>query len=228
MKYFTKTMLVVLLVILLVTVACTPKPLPASKSQYETARQEAIEADEKVIALEIEKAELEAEIQRRKGFEVESMTLTVTRTAESNDEFVYLTDEEYRALGSCEKREYHEALAEEMANLLRRRTEATVTITYLEREIEELRRQLLALAEPEEKEEIIVTEVEPEPVVTPPPARQNDRYIVKRGDWLSKIAAFDFIYGDWRKWPAIYEANKEHITNPDLIYPDQELIIPRD
>jgi nucleoid-associated protein YgaU len=49
-------------------------------------------------------------------------------------------------------------------------------------------------------------------------------YVVVKGDSLSKIAKRE--YGDANKWPTIYEANKELINDPDLIYPGQELKIP--
>ena len=49
-------------------------------------------------------------------------------------------------------------------------------------------------------------------------------YTVQSGDSLSKIAKH--IYGDAGKWHRIYEANKDKIKNPDLIYPGQEFIIP--
>ena len=49
-------------------------------------------------------------------------------------------------------------------------------------------------------------------------------YVVVKGDSLSKIAKR--VYGDANKWRTIYEANKDLITDPDLIYPGQELQIP--
>jgi len=49
-------------------------------------------------------------------------------------------------------------------------------------------------------------------------------YIVVKGDSLSKIAKRE--YGDANKWRTIYEANKDLINDPDLIYPGQELKIP--
>ncbi|MGI9077611.1 MAG: LysM peptidoglycan-binding domain-containing protein [Gemmatimonadaceae bacterium] len=51
-------------------------------------------------------------------------------------------------------------------------------------------------------------------------------YTVKAGDSLSKIARHE--YGDGAKWKQIYEANKNIIKDPDLIYPGQELTIPSD
>lgn len=49
-------------------------------------------------------------------------------------------------------------------------------------------------------------------------------YVVVKGDSLSKIAKRE--YGDANKWRTIYEANKDLIKDPDLIYPGQELKIP--
>jgi LysM domain len=49
-------------------------------------------------------------------------------------------------------------------------------------------------------------------------------YVVVSGDSLSKIAKHQ--YGDAQKWSRIYEANRNIIKNPDLIYPGQELRIP--
>lgn len=57
-----------------------------------------------------------------------------------------------------------------------------------------------------------------------PAASTGQTYTVKSGDSLSKIAKAH--YGDASKWKRIYEANKEKIKNPDLIYPGQEFTIP--
>jgi nucleoid-associated protein YgaU len=49
-------------------------------------------------------------------------------------------------------------------------------------------------------------------------------YTVQKGDSLSKIARDQ--YGDGKKGTAIFEANRDQITNPDLIHPGQVLKIP--
>jgi nucleoid-associated protein YgaU len=49
-------------------------------------------------------------------------------------------------------------------------------------------------------------------------------YVVVKGDSLSRIA--QRAYGDGGKWRKIYEANKDIIKDPDLIYPGQSLHIP--
>jgi nucleoid-associated protein YgaU len=50
------------------------------------------------------------------------------------------------------------------------------------------------------------------------------RHTVKRGETLGKIAKH--YYGNASKYQAIFKANSDILKNPDLIHPDQELIIP--
>jgi nucleoid-associated protein YgaU len=59
---------------------------------------------------------------------------------------------------------------------------------------------------------------------TPNVADTEKTYTVVAGDTLSKIAKRE--YGDASKWHQIYEANKDTIKNPDLIYPGQTFKIP--
>ena len=54
------------------------------------------------------------------------------------------------------------------------------------------------------------------------------KHRVTRDEWLAKIAGYWEIYDNYRKWPLLYEANKDKISDPDLIFPDQELVVPRD
>ena len=53
------------------------------------------------------------------------------------------------------------------------------------------------------------------------PARD---YTIRSGDSLSKIAK-EF-YGNAADWQKIYEANKDTIKEPNLIYPGQKIKIP--
>jgi nucleoid-associated protein YgaU len=50
------------------------------------------------------------------------------------------------------------------------------------------------------------------------------RHIVKSGESLSKIAKH--YYNDPMKYKAIFDANTNILKNPDVIHPDQELVIP--
>ena len=65
MKDFKRVMVVALLIVAIALVACAPKPPPVSQSQYDAARQETLEAEQRVVALEREKSQLEAEIYSR-------------------------------------------------------------------------------------------------------------------------------------------------------------------
>ena len=51
------------------------------------------------------------------------------------------------------------------------------------------------------------------------------RHVVSSGETLGKIAKQ--YYGDAMKYTDIFAANSDILKNPDLIYPDQELIIPK-
>ncbi|HPC02491.1 MAG TPA: LysM peptidoglycan-binding domain-containing protein [Syntrophales bacterium] len=54
-----------------------------------------------------------------------------------------------------------------------------------------------------------------------------DRHVMKKGECLWWISEYEDIYNDPFLWPLLYGANKDQIANPDLIYPGQELKIPR-
>ncbi len=59
------------------------------------------------------------------------------------------------------------------------------------------------------------------------PKYYEEDYLVQRGDYLAKIAAYDFIYGDAKKWGVIYRANRDQIKDPHVISPDMTIKIPR-
>jgi hypothetical protein len=59
------------------------------------------------------------------------------------------------------------------------------------------------------------------------PAVQPERYAVQRGDTLWGISAREQIYRDPFMWPLIYKANSQQIRDPDLIFPRQIFVIPR-
>ena len=61
-------------------------------------------------------------------------------------------------------------------------------------------------------------------MVVSTPAPEARYHTVEKGDTLSKIAKT--MYGDAMKYPAIFEANKPMLKDPNLIYPGQVLRIP--
>lgn len=56
------------------------------------------------------------------------------------------------------------------------------------------------------------------------PAEKN--YTVVRGDCLWNIAKKKDVYNNAFAWPKIYQANRDQIKNPDLIFPKQIFKIP--
>lgn len=71
-----------------------------------------------------------------------------------------------------------------------------------------------------------IEEVRADEVVSPAQTATVEYYEVQKGDSLWKIATN--AYGDGNRHPDIFEANKEVIQNPDLIFPGQMLRIPQD
>jgi nucleoid-associated protein YgaU len=78
-----------------------------------------------------------------------------------------------------------------------------------------------------EKEE----EKEPEEEIEEPqiiqPETIYDSHLVQKGECLWIISEYEKIYADPFKWPLIYRSNRSQINDPDLIFPGQNLAIPR-
>jgi nucleoid-associated protein YgaU len=64
-----------------------------------------------------------------------------------------------------------------------------------------------------------------DPGATPRPYPTN--HVVIKGETLWWIAEYKQIYDDPFQWPLIYKANRSKIKDPDLIFPDQNFVIPR-
>jgi LysM repeat protein len=122
----------------------------------------------------------------------------------------YLTEEEYKELSRDEAQEYCEALAQEIDIQTDNASFAEESLSEVQAEIEDLRTRLAAAKPPE---------------IAETPGAATESYTVMPGDWLSKIAAK--FYGNWRTWQRIFDANRDQIRNPDLIYPRQVFSIPR-
>ncbi len=69
-----------------------------------------------------------------------------------------------------------------------------------------------------------VAKVNDDHFLAPEPKQQVTFYTVKSGDSLSKIALH--FYKKASLYTKIFEANREVIKNPDLIYPGQKIRIP--
>ncbi len=57
-------------------------------------------------------------------------------------------------------------------------------------------------------------------------AAKTPEYVVIKGDCLWRISAKKDVYNDPFLWPMIFKANADKISDPDLIYPDQDFVLP--
>ena len=69
-----------------------------------------------------------------------------------------------------------------------------------------------------------VSEVNIDKLQAPPVQAKVEYYIIKKGDTLSAIAKQ--FYGKANDYPKIFEANREVIKDPNLIFPGQKIRIP--
>jgi nucleoid-associated protein YgaU len=69
-----------------------------------------------------------------------------------------------------------------------------------------------------------VSEVKIDKLQAPPVQAKVEYYIIKKGDTLSAIAKQ--FYGKANDYPKIFEANREVIKDPNLIFPGQKIRIP--
>ena len=54
------------------------------------------------------------------------------------------------------------------------------------------------------------------------------KYVVKRGDTLWGISSKGIIYSDPFQWPLLFKANRDQISDPDIIEIDQQLDVRED
>jgi nucleoid-associated protein YgaU len=56
----------------------------------------------------------------------------------------------------------------------------------------------------------------------------KNEHLVAKGEYLSKIAGMAKVFNDPTKWTQLYEANKDIVDDPSMIYPYQVLTIPKE
>jgi nucleoid-associated protein YgaU len=69
-----------------------------------------------------------------------------------------------------------------------------------------------------------VSEVKVEKLKAPAEEKKVEYYVIKKGDTLSAVAKQ--FYGKGSDYPRIFEANREVIKDPNLIFPGQKIRIP--
>lgn len=147
----------------------------------------------------------------------------------------YYSDQEFRKLNKEQREEYCNDLANQDSLYLDDIREGTAELAEAQ-----ARRGALAraadslLAEAQAREQNIRTLVSARGAGgsrgragQPAHPAASDRYTVRPGDSLWRISKSESVYGEGAEWRRIYESNRGAVKDPDLIYPGQELSIPR-
>jgi hypothetical protein len=137
----------------------------------------------------------------------------------------YYSDEEYGELSGKEKEAYCSALDQELSMLQgqveERRSELTTTrkqIDSLKNQITPIERELLRIESDIRTLSSLIEDLEALPEI----------WNIQPGECLWIIAGYEDVYSDPVKWPRIFRANAGKIEDPEWIYPDTVLVIPRD
>lgn len=133
-----------------------------------------------------------------------------------------MTIEEWQAaLDACNQREA--AASARISDLDGQIADVRRQISDLDSQVNDVRQEISGLNQQVSSTQGDLTQIKDELERV----RFPDSYTVVKGDCLWNIAKKDFIYNDPFKWPQIYEANKDKIKDPDLIYPKQVFTIIR-
>ncbi len=150
------------------------------------------------------------------------MTASVLAVDVSKGQFY--TEEEYQKLGKDEREAYCASLANEADKQAAMLSDAEASLAAERAKIDDLKANLQRVngeLQPLEGEvarlEKEIAELEALPT----------EWTVRKGETLFKISAYEQIYSNGAKWPRIYRANRDKIQDPNLIYPDWVLDIPR-
>jgi nucleoid-associated protein YgaU len=137
----------------------------------------------------------------------------------------YYSEEEYEALSNKDKEQYCAALDHELSLLQgqveEKRGELTATrkqIESLKNQITPIERELLRIDSDIRSLTNQVIELEALPKT----------WNIQSGECLWIIAGYEDVYSDPVKWPRIFRANTNKIEDPEWIYPDTVLVIPRE
>ena len=137
----------------------------------------------------------------------------------------YYSQEEWEELSRKEKENYSAALSAELSALQgdvdAKQEELETTrkqIESLRNQIGPIERELLRIDSDIRSLTSQIAELEALP----------KEWNIQSGECLWIISGYDDIYSDPVKWPRIFRANMDKIEDPEWIYPDTVLVIPRE
>ncbi len=132
----------------------------------------------------------------------------------------YYTDREFKKLSKEQREEY-------CAELARQDSIYRNELLDLRRELDQSRARSLELREEGDSLFGLASELDARYQSEREGRAGKTVHIVRAGETLWRISASRKGYGAGSEWRRIYEANRGRVRDPDLIYPGQELFIPR-
>ena len=144
----------------------------------------------------------------------------------------YYTDKEFRKLNREQRDDYCNELALQDSLYLEEIQGARASLAEAAARREPLRREVDSLlAEAERREQnirgLLAARGKPESTRGDGGEDGRHRWSVRPGDSLWRISSHGEVYGDGALWRRIFESNRGSVRDPDLIFPGQELSIPR-
>ena len=137
----------------------------------------------------------------------------------------YYSEDEYEELSKGDKEKYCSNLSQELGGLNTHLKEQNEELTATNEKIENLKDEL----GPIEREllrtdsDIRTLENQIEDLESLP-----KEWIIQPGECLWNIAGYEDIYSDPVKWPRLWRGNMNKIEDPEWIWPDTVLVVPRE
>ena len=157
----------------------------------------------------------------------------------------YYTDKEWKKLSQEQRDEYCAELARQdslyraeieeargiLSEILGRRAPLHALVDSLARAVDSLEARLAEARNQAPRTSVVRPApdraLESVPGGEEVPSALAHSHRVRPGDSLWRIAATDSALRDGRAWHRIYQANRGRVRDPNLIFPGQEIIIPR-
>jgi len=139
----------------------------------------------------------------------------------------YYTEKEYQKLSEEQRQEYCGELADQLDSYRAQIADAEEALAALRRENAPMEGKTDSLRALETR---LAERLAAERTRAPSPGggdARASRHVVKPGDSLWKISGDRAVYGRGASWERLYGANRGLIRDPNLIYPGQEITIPR-
>lgn len=136
----------------------------------------------------------------------------------------YYTAEEFKKLSKEQRNTYCDQLASELDNQSKNAEAANQKVAEANQKAADLESELASYDAQIAQLQAQIAELEAKKAEKPP---EPEQYTVVKGDCLYKISGYEKIYNDPVKWPVLYRANRDKIKDPNLIYPDWVLVVPR-